>query len=59
MAVAGLATGETLDANKATTLVNSVTSLRMTEPLGKTEDAAGPGPAQCDGHDAGEERGSG
>ena len=38
--LAGLESGETLDANKATTLVNSVTSLRMTEPLGKTEDAA-------------------
>ena len=38
--LAGLESGETLDANKATTLVNSVTSLRMTKPLGKTEDAA-------------------
>lgn len=38
--LAGLGSGETLDANKATTLVNSVTSLRMTQPLGKTEDAA-------------------
>ena len=38
--LAGLESGEMLDSNKATSLVNSVTSLRMTKPLGKTEDAA-------------------
>lgn len=36
----GLESGETLDANRATSLINSVASLRMTRPLGKTEDAA-------------------
>lgn len=36
----GLSSGETLDANKATSLVNSAASLRMTKPLGKTADAA-------------------
>ncbi len=38
--LAGLGSGEILDANKAASLVNSVTSLRMTKPLGKSEDAA-------------------
>ncbi len=38
--LAGLAGGETLDANKAAGLVNAATSIRMTAPLGKTEDPA-------------------
>ena len=37
--LAGLKTGETLDANKATAVV-AATSIRMTKPLGKTEDPA-------------------
>lgn len=36
----GLAQGETLDAAKVTSLLAQVTSLRMTRPLGKTEEAA-------------------
>ncbi len=36
----GLASGETLDANKATSLVTSATSVRMIKPLGKSEDVA-------------------
>jgi hypothetical protein len=38
--LAGLGSGETLDANKATALVIAATSIRMTKPLGKTEDPA-------------------
>jgi len=38
--LAGLAAGETLDQNKVTTLVSNLSSLRLTMPLGKTEDAA-------------------
>jgi hypothetical protein len=38
--LAGLNGGETLDANKATSLVTAAASVSMTKPLGKTEDAA-------------------
>lgn len=38
--LAGLAAGEALDANKVTSLVNAITALRMTAPLGKVEDAS-------------------
>jgi hypothetical protein len=36
----GLGAGETVDQDKVNNLVNALTSLRMTKPLGKTEDAA-------------------
>jgi hypothetical protein len=36
----GLAADEALDANKVSSLVNAVTSLRMTAPIGKDEDAS-------------------
>ena len=36
----GLAPGETVDQDKVNTLVNSLTSLRLTKPLGKTDDPA-------------------
>jgi hypothetical protein len=36
----GLAAGEQLDTNKVTALLNLVTSVRMTRPLGKTEQPA-------------------
>lgn len=36
----GLETGETLDTNKAASLVSAASSFRMTQPLGKTEDSA-------------------
>lgn len=39
-ALDGLAAGETLNANSITTLVSQVASLRMTVPLGKTNDPA-------------------
>jgi hypothetical protein len=38
--LAGLNPGETLDEIKVTDLVNTLSSLRMTKPLGKTEDPA-------------------
>ena len=38
--LAGLGAGETVDQDKVNNLVNGLTSLRMTKPLGKTEDAA-------------------
>jgi hypothetical protein len=38
--LAGLAAGETVDQVKMDTLVNNLSSLRLTEPLGKTEDPA-------------------
>lgn len=36
----GLESGEKLDQAKVTTLINALASIRMTEPLGKTEDPA-------------------
>jgi hypothetical protein len=36
----GLEAGETVDQSKVNNLVNGITSLRMTKPIGKTEDAA-------------------
>jgi hypothetical protein len=38
--LAGLAAGETVDQNKVNNLVNGLSSLRLTQPLGKTEDPA-------------------
>lgn len=38
--LAGLNAGEMLDQSKVTTLVSNLSSLRLTKPLGKTEDAA-------------------
>jgi Domain of unknown function (DUF4340) len=38
--LAGLSSEETLDANKVSSLVTAATSVRMTKPLGKTEDPA-------------------
>lgn len=38
--LAGLGSGEAIDANKMSALVTAATSVRMTKPLGKTEDAA-------------------
>lgn len=38
--LAGLEAGETLDANKAASLVTAAAAVRMTKPLGKTEDPA-------------------
>jgi hypothetical protein len=39
-AMEGLASGEQLDANQVKALINQITSLRMTRPLGKTDDPA-------------------
>lgn len=38
--LAGLSSGETLDANKAAGLANAATSIRLTKPLGKAADPA-------------------